>query len=122
MAVIWRSHQVCQRCGWAGLTGAHRLNLLSGFLYIFAAIVLFALDGFGVWDVKQVLRGPACVVALLWFYGVPLLLWRLNACGGCRTRMAVELVPGNVRVPPGAHDDGKGVARAVGETPRSILR
>jgi hypothetical protein len=118
--MIWRSHQICKRCGWAGVTQAHRLNMVSGLLYLFAVIVLWALDGFGVLEMKHLMRWPACVVALLWFYGVPLVVWRLNSCGRCRARMAVNLLSGNVALIPGDNHEekGKGAARAIVVPPR----
>jgi len=94
MATIWRSHQVCERCGWAGVTKAHRLTLVSGLLYVIAAIAVVILDALGFLDLQRTITWPVAVVALFWFFGVPALLWRTNACGGCGQRMAVKLQPG----------------------------
>ena len=99
MATIWRSHQACERCGWTGVTRAHRLTLVSGLLYVVTAVVAISLDALGVVDLRRAITWPVVVVGLLWFFGVPPLLWRTNACGSCGHRMAVKLLPGKA---PGA--------------------
>ena len=100
MATIWRSHQVCEQCGWTGVTKAHRLTLVSGLLYVIAAIVAVVLEALGVVDLQKAITWPVAIVALFWFFGVPALLWRRNACGGCGQRMAVKLQPGRVATAP----------------------
>jgi hypothetical protein len=94
MATIWRSHQVCGLCGWAGVTKAHRRILASGLLYVIAAVGAIAIEALGVADLQSAITWPVVVVALFWFFGVPWLLWQANSCGGCGRRMAVKLLPG----------------------------
>jgi hypothetical protein len=114
MATVWRSHQVCEKCGWAGVTKAHRSTLVSGLLYAVAAIVAVILEALAVVDLQRVITWPVAAVALFWFFGVPALLWRTNACGGCGQRMAVKLQSGRAAsvAQPGAGTDD-------GPTPRS---
>lgn len=99
MAIIWRSHQVCDRCGWTGVTAAHRRIIASGLAYLFACVVFLILDGLGVLNIKAILAtplGPLVIgAALVWFHLVPYLLWRANACGGCQQRMPKKLVSGH---------------------------
>ena len=95
MATIWRSHQVCKRCGWAGITRAHRLNVLNGFLYAIAVFVVLVLEGAEVIDLRHSIKWPAAAAALFWVFALPWLMWQTNACGGCRQRMVAKLLPGH---------------------------
>lgn len=104
MAMIWRSHQVCESCGWAGTTRAHQLNIVSGLLYVTASIVLVLLDAIKVVDLKRIVTLPMVVFALFWFYGVPRILWQMNTCGACRQRMPVKLLSGRATHPAAAGD------------------
>jgi hypothetical protein len=68
--------------------------MVSGLLYLLAVLVLFVLDLTGTLALRRVLTWPVAVVAILWFYGVPLLLWRTNSCRGCGQRMDLALIEG----------------------------
>ena len=97
MASIWWSHQRCERCGWAGTTRAHRLTVVSSALYVVSAGVLLALEAARVIDVRT-LVWPLVPIAFVWYYVVPALIARSNACGACGQRMKLNLLAGR------AHD------------------
>jgi len=72
---------------------------VSGLGYIFTCLIFLVLDGLGVLKVRAVLASPlgppALGAALVWFYLLPYVIWRGNACGGCQQRMPRKLVSGH---------------------------
>lgn len=91
MVTIWRSRQRCADCGWTGITPAHRWVIRCCAGYGVMCVVVFALHVGGILDVYS-LGWPFLVVALAWYYAMPSVIWRWNACGGCKKRMGVELL------------------------------
>jgi hypothetical protein len=77
------------------MTKAQIWNIVSATGYLLAAVGLAVLSSYGL---ELPTQGPQvwvfAAVALFWFYGLPKLLWRTNACPSCRRPMPVELRPG----------------------------
>jgi hypothetical protein len=102
VTTIWLSHQVCERCGWAGTTAAHRRVVASMLTYILTFTLLIVLDRFGVLDFAALVAAPMAplaIGALTWFYMVPPIIWRWNKCGGCQQPMEPKLVFGRAPKP-----------------------
>lgn len=92
--MIWNSHQCCAQCEWAGTTLAHRLNVVNTILYLLAVIAVVIAEAVYSQNIASRITWPIALGAVLWFFGVPRLLWRTNACRGCGQRMDVNLLPG----------------------------
>lgn len=93
---LWNSHQRCA-CGWSGTTLAHRLNIASALGYVSVAVVVVALDAFDIVSLTALswtIFVPAAATACVWYWVVPQVLWRGNACPKCGAAMAVDLVAG----------------------------
>ena len=96
MVTIWSSHQRCPSCDWAGATRSHIGVVVCGGGYIATAVVLALLESTEVLEISSVITWPTATLALLWYYGIPKLLWHYNACRACGNRMAVDLVAGRL--------------------------
>ncbi len=94
MSTIWHSHQRCTQCHWVGTTTAHRNNILNGLLYLLAVAAVVVAETVYSLDLAHRVSWPIALFAMVWFYGVPALLWRNNACRGCGQPMEVDLLPG----------------------------
>lgn len=91
MVSIWGSHQRCSSCGWIGTTRAHKWVVVACVGYLLMVVAVVVLDGQEIITINS-LSWPFFVAALAWYYIVPSLIWRWNACGGCKTKLDVELV------------------------------
>jgi len=68
--------------------------VISALLYLLTALVIIILETTGTLDLQRKITWPVLLIALFWFRGVPILLWRTNACRGCGQRMDVALIEG----------------------------
>ncbi|MEZ4394003.1 MAG: hypothetical protein R3A48_23260 [Polyangiales bacterium] len=58
------------------------------------ACAVVVVDTFTSANLIRRITWPVAVIAMFWFYGLPALLWRANACAGCGEPMPVELLAG----------------------------
>jgi len=81
--------QQCEKCGWSGVTRAQRNAAFSRLAYLAACIVFVVLLETGKVS-ASIIGWPVAVVALVWFYAMPQLILRGNACGSCGVRMRLS--------------------------------
>lgn len=85
----WADKQTCPDCGWEGLT-AQQYVAAGSFVSFIAAVVIVSLVEVNPFPPDNPVQTYSiAILGMLWFYGLPALVLRWNACPRCETRFRI---------------------------------